>query len=270
MLLQPRLLSPRPTRLCCRQTRTIHHPLERSSHSVHCPSCLCGCISNMVGKCTLASSLMEVDEVFECEKRFKLLAVTFSTAVFRSLQSFRACETIKTVSQIDGLRCYRCFILFLLGSRAFEIERKIHKWIEGCCNVLALGTHDSTSHQTTEGAVNDAVAVFGLFLLLVFFKICGMKRVQDELQVFMGILLLVASQITASFPASLKHGYRTIAFCLFGAVKLGDYVIQGTRRACFSFAIEGTVTNGEVEGANEWVVNQRLEDNRHEACLTHT
>lgn len=29
------------------------------------------------------------------------------------------------------------------------------------------------------------------------------------------------------------------------------------------------MANGEVEGTNEGVVDQGLEDNRHEACLTH-
>ena len=85
----------------------------------------------------------------------------------------------------------------------------------------------------------------------------------------MGVLLAVACQVAAVLPAALQHVYGTVALVLLLSVELGEDVIEGAGGAGFALALVAAVAFTQVVGADEWVVDECLEDHRHETGLTH-
>ena len=126
--------------------------------------------------------------------------------------------------------------------------------------------------------MDDAAAVpgrriFGLgddaLAIVVFGCVGGMQAIEDEAQIFVGVLLAVSRQATAAFPAALQHVHGTVAFVLFLPEEVGEDVVEGAGGAGFALAVFFAVAFGEVEGADDWVVDQGLEDHGHEAGLAH-
>ena len=124
--------------------------------------------------------------------------------------------------------------------------------------------------------MDDAVAGFGVFgacrridVLVVFASVGRVETVQDEAEVFVRVLLAVARQVAAAFPAALQHVYGAVAFMLLLPVELGEDVVERARGAGFALALGAAVAFAEVVGADEGVVDQGLQDDRHEAGLAH-
>jgi hypothetical protein len=113
--------------------------------------------------------------------------------------------------------------------------------------------------------VDDAVAGFGVFgargradVLVVFACIRRVQAIEDEAEVFVRVLLAVARQVAAAFPAPLQHVYGAVAFVLLLPVELGEDVVKRARGAGFALALGAAVAFAEVVGAHEGVVDQRL------------
>lgn len=85
----------------------------------------------------------------------------------------------------------------------------------------------------------------------------------------MGVLLAVACQVAAVLPAALQHVYGTVALVLLLSVELGEDVIEGAGGAGFALAFIAAVAFTQVVSADERVVDECLEDHRHEASLAH-
>ena len=85
----------------------------------------------------------------------------------------------------------------------------------------------------------------------------------------MGVLLAVAGQVAAVLPAALQHVHGAVALVLFLPVEFGKDVVECAGGAGFTLALAAAVTFTQVVGADEWVVDERLEDHRHEAGLAH-
>ena len=64
-----------------------------------------------------------------------------------------------------------------------------------------------------------------VFLVIVVFGEDCVEAIEDEAKVFVSILLTVPSEITAAFPATLKHMHSAVAFVLLGTVEIRENVV---------------------------------------------
>ena len=63
--------------------------------------------------------------------------------------------------------------------------------------------------------------------------------------------------------------YGAISFMLLLPIELGEDVVQRAGGASFALTLGAAVAFTQVVGADEWVVDECLEDHRHEAGLAH-
>lgn len=80
----------------------------------------------------------------------------------------------------------------------------------------------------------------------------------------MRILLLVSCKCPFAFPGCREEVDRAEAVDLIGCEELGEYFIHDAGHAVCLRAIFGFVPVGEVEIADERVVDEGLQDDRHE------
>lgn len=85
----------------------------------------------------------------------------------------------------------------------------------------------------------------------------------------MRVLLLVSGKSLFAFPGRREEVDRAKTVDLVSREELGEYFVHGAGHAVGLRAFLGLVAVGEVEVAHKWVVDERLEDDRHEARATH-
>lgn len=85
----------------------------------------------------------------------------------------------------------------------------------------------------------------------------------------MRVLLLVSREGLFAFPGRREEVNQAEAVDLVGCEKLGEDFVHGAGHAVCLGAFLGLVSVGEVEIAHERVVDEGLQDDRHEAGAAH-
>lgn len=85
----------------------------------------------------------------------------------------------------------------------------------------------------------------------------------------MRVLLLISSKSLFTFPGRREEVERTKTVDLVSREEFGEDFVHGARHAVRLRAFFGLVPVREVEVAHKRVVDERLEDNGHEAGATH-
>lgn len=154
------------------------------------------------------------------------------------------------------------FGAFLLRFDA-QVETQVHNGVESGRDVCAALAGDIALELPVEGAVDDT------FTGVVVAAVCDVELVEEELEVLVGVLLLVSGEGLAAFPGCGEEVDGAEAVSFVGCEELGEDFVHGAGHAVCCCAFFRFVSVGEVEVAYEGVVDEGLEDDGHEAGGPH-
>jgi hypothetical protein len=119
-----------------------------------------------------------------------LWAVTIPACIFCRTQLLLRRESFQTVSQIEWHFIALIRIELSLLRLIFDIKTEVHIRVLCSRDIATAVAGDSTRELAVEGLVHDALAIVGVGISRA--AICEVKRVENELHVFVRVLLLVA------------------------------------------------------------------------------